>query len=299
MKIILAGATGFVGTRLLTHLHEAGHDVVKLSRRLHTGSVIWDGRNLGPWCAELEGAGAVINLSGAPITLPWTPENKQKIIESRTLSTAILGQAIGEAKDGPKVWINASAVGIYGNRGDEVVTELSPPGPQANFLVRTCIDWEKAATDNCPSDVRLNIVRIGIVLGAEGGTMKPLTKLTRLFLGGAQGSGQQYISWIHVDDLCRLIIHRLDSTTRPIVNGTAPHPERNGIFMEKLRKTLHRPWSPPVPGIALKLVAQLGGPDSSLILDGQNAVPEVAQSTTFRYLYPSLESAFAEIFTQI
>lgn len=234
-KIVIAGGTGFVGTSLVKACQEAGFEVVALSRHLHDGAartVVWDGRSLGDWAQELDGVFALINLAGEPISQKWTEGSKRRILESRTESTEVLCQAVSRAQMPPQKWINASAVGYYGDRQDEVLDESSSEG--TGFLADVCRQWESAFFA-CGAPLRKTAVRLGMVLGC-GGALTPLRRLAKFGLAGTAGSGDQYVSWIQVDDLCGIVLKCLEIDAPLIVNATSPEPSKNRNFMAAVRK---------------------------------------------------------------
>jgi uncharacterized protein (TIGR01777 family) len=292
-KLVLAGGSGFIGKALVNHFSD--WDVVLLTRGnflSQTRSVQWDGRSQGAWAKEVDGADAVINLAGAPITLKWTPENRKKIVDSRVESTTAIGQAISEASNPPPVWVNSSAVGFYGNRGDEVLDEGSSAG--SGFLAEACQAWEEAMLAISLPKTRCSLMRTGIVLGRGGGALDPLSKLAKVGLGGSAGDGAQWIPWIHIEDLCRMCRWMLEAGTGP-VNGCAPEPARNRDFMAALRHAVKRPWSPPVPRPVLQIVGKLFGPDPETILGSTRVVPRFALENGFDWSYRSLDLALADL----
>lgn len=296
MKVVIAGGTGFVGKTIQDELKRHGHEVVLLSRKEGPNSVVWDGKTLGPWTEALDGSAALINLVGASISLPWTVENRRKIVASRVESCDVLGRALATLKNPPAVWVQGSASGFYGNRGDELLTEASPPGSKSEFLVETCLAWEKSARDACPPNVTLRFVRTGVVLGPDGGALVPMLKATKMFVGGTLGSGKQFMSWIHEVDLARLFVWLTDPADRPeICNGSAPNPARNADLMATLRRVVGRPWAPPAPEFAMKLLAKLGGPASELVLDSCRAIPQAALDAGFHFQQPDLEAALRDL----
>lgn len=293
-RVVLAGGSGFVGRQIKAHLQSLGYEVLVLSRG-PKAQVGWDGRTVGAWASVLEGAEAVINLSGEPVAQKWTIQAQQGIVSSRVDSTRAIGQAILQCAQPPKRWINASAVGIYGDRGDEVLTETSAPGDKASFLVDCCLQWEAAQDEfELPSTIKSK-VRIGFVCGHDGGGFPVLTKLAKSFAGGAVGNGNQYMSWIHEHDLVRLFTWLVETEFVGTYNGTAPTPESNQDFMAQLRRQLGRPWAPPAPAFALKLASAFGAPDPDVLLMSQRAVPEAALKSGFTFEFPDLESAFKNL----
>jgi uncharacterized protein (TIGR01777 family) len=298
-KIIIAGGSGFLGHYLSSALSEKGYDVVVLSRHEDTASnprkVKWDGRKVEAWADELEGAFAVINLAGESVSKHWSTESKLAMLESRIFSTQAIGDAITASAKPPQVWINSSATGYYGNRGDEILAETSPAGPKGSFLVDVCVAWEDEQMRVATPKTRKAHIRTGVVLGRGGGAFEPLLSLTKFFLGGKVGSGQQYVSWIHVADLVGIYCWVLENEISGAVNGTAPEPVTNEELMTMFRAILRRPWAPPVPAFLLKLVSALGGPEASLLLEGQRALPAVAQEKGYEFRFPRLREALVDL----
>jgi len=299
-KIVIAGGSGMIGTRLTKELTKLGYQVCVLSRRGEAPSgaigVAWDGIHLGPWVDELEDANAVVNLSGTSIAKKWTPEYKSEILTSRVQPTQAIGKALESMSGGPTVWINGSAGGIYGNRGDAELTEKSDIGPRGNFLVDTCVAWEAIVEEYDLPGIRRVRLRTGIVLDANGGFFPPMHTLARWFLGGHHGSGDQFISWIHVTDMTRVIIHCIENEgIHGAVNATAPEPVSNRFFMAALRAVLGRPWSPPAPAFMLKLANYFGAPDPSLLLEGQRILPAKLVDNGFTHKYPAIREAFVDL----
>lgn len=254
------------------------------------GGLQWDGASLGPWIETLAECQAVINLSGAPITLPWNAANKDLILKSRVDSTRAIARALQES-GGPKIWINGSAVGYYGDRADEVLTESSPPGK--GFLSEVCLAWESAMEG---PNLRKVQIRTGIALAKKGGALEPLKGLTEKFLGGAQGSGDQWMPWIHIDDLAHLFVTAIDDERyEGPINGSAPSPVRNAEFMAELRHVLKRPWSPPAPAFAVKLGAKAMGVEPTPIFVSERTVPEKALALGFQFGYTELRSALENL----
>ena len=235
----------------------------------------------------------MINLAGEPIDQRWNDDTRRRFHESRVSLTTRVVEAIAKVPEGqrPKVLINASAVGIYGDRGDEILTDTARPG--RGYLADLCNDWEDAARDAESLGVRVVRLRIGIVLGANGSAFEKLRRVFKLGLGGPLGHGTQWMPWIHLADLRAAIVHAVasDTLTGPI-NATAPHPERNADLTRKLAASLHRPAILAVPGFALKLV--LGGFGGAL-LTGQRALPAALEADGFRFQFPTLEAALADL----
>jgi|SRR6185312_1667912 len=211
--IILPGGSGFLGTAMAPYLRAAGYDLIVLTRgEEHQADGIryvhWDGRTLGPWASLLDGTAAVVNLAGRSVNCRYTPENQREILQSRVDSVHALAEAIGQCSNPPRAWVQAASAAIHGNAGDQLLDESSPPG--LGFSPETCIAWERAFNSvDCPRTRRV-LLRIGFVLGEGGGALQTLTKLARCFLGGSVGSGQQWVSWLHVKDLTRIILWSIE-----------------------------------------------------------------------------------------
>jgi uncharacterized protein len=295
MRLVVTGATGFIGTPLCARLLEQGHTLTLFTRgspRDAGGAtkrwVHWTPGASGEWGTALDGADGVINLAGEPIAAKkWTHLQRHRIETSRTDGTNSLVQAIARAAARPKFLISASAVGYYGPRGDETVTEETPPGD--DFLSFVCREWEEEAKKAEQLGLRVARLRTGIVLGSGGGALAKMVEPFKFYIGGALGSGQQWMSWIQLEDHVRLILELIDNiqASGP-VNATAPNPVRNKEFCETLGKVLHRPCWAPVPGFALKLVL---GDMADMLLSGQRVIPAAAQKLGFQFRYPTLEEA--------
>ncbi len=295
MKIVVAGASGFLGKALIASLK--GHEVIALVRHGEpvpgAVPVVWNGLKIGPWEEHVDGADAVINLAGAPVTKRWTDEYKKEIKESRVQSTYVLGQAIEGAEKPPKVWINASAVGYYGSRGAEMLDEGSSAG--TDFLAEVCQAWENALAAETLPNTRRVALRTGIVLGKGGGALQPMLKATKLFLGGRIGDGHQWMPWIHLDDYTGMVHWLLDHDVQGPVNACGIAPCINETFMANLRKVVGRPPAPPVPTFALNLMGKLTGPEPEVALASARVMPKAAQSAGFKWKHPALEEALRSI----
>ncbi len=300
MTYVLTGATGFIGKRLVNALLEKGHEVRVLTRNVtkaqaglppQVKTFAWDPMTQQAPHAALSGSHAVIHLAGEGVAEKrWSRAQKIKINDSRVIGTRNLVAAINAAPNAPKTFVSASAIGYYGNRGEEVVNEHSKPG--SGFLSDVCTGWE-AETKSVSATVRRVVVRIGIVLGRGGGALKPLLPLFSLGAGGPVANGRQWMSWIHVDDLVSLLIHCAETpSVMGAVNGTAPNPVRNTEFTKALGAALKRPAIFPAPGFMLKLVM---GELSDLVLFSQHVLPKVALETGFKFEYPRVQDALNQI----
>jgi len=289
MRIVAAGVSGFIGTRLTTALTDAGHQVTRLTRTGPTGpgESHWDPDAGQPDSAVLEGADAVINLCGAGVgDKRWTHDYKRLLWSSRMNPTRLLA---GEcARLEIPVLINASAVGYYGAHGPEIVTEVTPHGD--TFLARLCVDWEAATAAARQAGVRVVNLRSGLVLGKESGLLPKLTLLTRLMLNGKLGSGEQFWPWVSLTDEIRAVLHLLTAPVDGAVNITGPYPVTNAEFTQELGKALHRPAPWIVPGFALHLVL---GEFAGEVLSGQKALPVVLHESGFEFEHRTLSEALA------
>ncbi len=297
-KIILAGGTGFIGTALLRKLIAKGYSPVILTRgnsrvEKDVEFVHWDGDKVEKeWKNKLENSFAVINLAGESINKVFTAENRAKIISSRVNAVVALSKAVRSLKNPPEIWAQASAIGYYGNTGNTAADEYTPRGN--TFLSEVVEYWERSFIDQSLPNIRKVIIRIGQVLG-NGGMLPELTKFTKLFLGGAIGNGKQWVSWIHIDDLTEIFIEALERDCMGIYNGVAPSPVTNKEFMQTLRKTLSRPWSPPVPKFVAKLGGYLLGTDPELLFSDTKCVPKRLIEDDFNFKFTALKPALEDL----
>ena len=301
MRLLLTGGTGFVGSALRESLTQKGHEVVILTRQasrenqpgIRTRYASWNPNQSGPWERELDGVDGVVNLAGEPIVgKRWTPEQKQKIVESRVGATHAIVEAIRNAKRKPLFLINASAIGYYGPHGNEELTEESPRGN--DFLGETSQKWEAEALRAEELAIRVVRIRIGIVLEIGGGALAKMLPPFQWGLGGPLGSGNQWMSWIHRKDLIGLIHWAVEKKEiRGALNATAPAPATMKEFAQTLGRVLRRPAFFPVPEFAVKLLL---GEMSDVLLKGQRVLPKRALATGYTFQFPKLEPALKEIF---
>jgi uncharacterized protein (TIGR01777 family) len=292
LKIVLAGASGMVGRQLKAYLSSAGHKVQTLVRRqadYKKGEIYWDPEKREMDKTLLEGVDAVIHLGGENIGASrWSKARKEAIRMSRVQSTRFLAESLAALKTKPKVFIVSSAIGFYGDRGEEVLTEESLPGK--GFLPEVCQEWERAADPARWSNIRVVHVRTGIVLSLSGGALPKMLLPFRMGAGGVIGSGKQWMSWIALEDLIgvfRELLYR-EELSGP-VNATAPGAVTNREFTKVLGKVLKRPTIAPLPGFMVKLL--FGEMGEALLLEGQNVKPAKLSAAGFEFLYPDLESA--------
>lgn len=307
MKIAIAGATGFVGTRLVERLQAEGHTVLVLARNESRATslfppsafprveiVAYQPITSGPWQQAISGCEAVVNLAGEPIAEKrWTEDQKNLILNSRKIGTDKLVEAIAQAPIKPQVLVTASAIGFYGTSETATFDESSAAG--ADFLAQVCQAWEGAAQPVTNLGVRLVIIRLGIVLGMGGAMAKMLTPF-KLFAGGPIGSGHQWFSWIHREDAVNLIIQAItQSRLSGVYNGTAPHPVRMAEFCQTMGDVMNRPSWLPVPAFALEALL---GDGAQVVLEGQQVLPKRTQATGFQYQYPEVKAAIAQVLTE-
>ena len=296
MVVVLAGGAGFLGSRLGAQLERGGHRVRNLTRSPRPdrpGDIGWqpDG-SPGQLTAHFEGVDAIVNLAGENIAATfWSDARKAKLRDSRLMATRTIVRAMAACERPPKALISGSAVGYYGAHGDDVVTELTPPG--LDFLARLCVDWEHEAHAGASAKTRLAIVRSGLVLGANGGALKKMLLPFKLGLGASLGSADQYMPWIHVDDWVAMIIW-LAGADRAMgaFNATAPMPVTNRDFTRTLGRVLRRPAVFHVPAFVLRMAL---GELADMLLTGQRVMPAAAEEMGFRFTYRELEPAFRSL----
>ena len=299
MNITITGATGFIGRQLIERLGKEPHQLHALSRSTNTnfGDTAvwiskWDPMVEDPPPESLANADAIVHLVGEPVAQRWTPEAKIKIRESRVRSTERLVNALAKQPRRPAVLVCGSAIGIYGPRGDEILTEDSTPGN--DFLADVCQDWEKQAMKAESLGIRVARIRTGVVLGKVGGALEKMLPPFKMFVGGRIGSGKQWMSWIHLDDLVGIIHHALVNSMNGAFNGTAPNPVTNAAFTSELAGALGRPAIFPVPGFALKAMF---GEMAEMLLGGQRVLPKATEGAGYRFQHPELGPALRTILT--
>lgn len=294
MRVGITGASGLIGSALVTHLRSGEHDVVPIVRRSPTGDEIrWDPSGAGIDSNLLVGLDAIVNLAGAGIgDKRWTEDYKQEILNSRVAGTTTIAEAMAGCPDGPQVLLSGSAIGIYGDRDDQVLDEQSAAAD--DFLAGVCKAWEAATLAASNAGVRVVHLRTGIVLSPDGGALKKMLPLFKLGAGGRFGSGKQWMSWITLHDEVRAIEHLLTSSLRGPVNLTAPNPVTNRDFAQGLGKTLHRPSLFPVPGFGPKLLLGQELADS-LLFASQRVAPTALRNDGFTFDHPELGAALQAI----
>lgn len=300
MTVSITGATGFIGKRLVQRLHADKHYVRVLTRSRSKAELIFPVKYFPgiviaeepEWKNCIQGSNAVVNLAGMPISTRWSSEIKKEIKQSRIKTTSKVVDLINSSPEGarPAVLVSATAVGFYGCSETAVFDENSPSGN--DYLAEVCREWEATAL-KVNKDVRLALIRIGVVLGKDGGALAKMIPLFMMFAGGPLGSGRQWFSWIHLDDIVNLIYEALSNPSyKGVINGTAPNPVRLAEMCEQLGKVLGRPSWLPVPDFALKAVL---GEGASVVLDGQRVVPARAKELGFPFKYPYVKDALRAI----
>jgi hypothetical protein len=306
MRVIITGGTGAIGSRFATALVNAGHEVIILTRAtanvrrmLQRGrlpddvhGVLWDGRTGANWHEQIDDNTAIVNLAGAsPGRFPWTAAYKQRILDSRLQAGQAVAHAIQQAQHKPRALLQASAVGFYGDGGDDLLTEASPNGE--GFLANVCQQWERVTDDAVLArGVRRCIVRIGVVLDTHGGAL-PQLLLAAQFFGKQLGHGKQWLSWIHHADVVGALVFLLNNEhASGAYNVNAPHPATNGELLRHMGALLHRPPLVSVPEFALKIVF---GEMADTVLVSQRALPERLQAAGYQFQFPHLEAALHDL----
>ena len=296
MRVLISGATGFIGRRLVHRLTDSGHELTALTRDVTRATKMLPGVTFNQWnpgealpAGLIDSVDAVVNLAGESVNGRWTKAKKDRILSSRVEVTRAIVDAMDATRD-PKVLINASAVGIYGDRGDDVLTETSPAGE--GFLKDVVVRWEDEARRAAAGGSRVAIMRFGIVLGPEGGALQKLLPLAKLGLSGPVGSGKQWWPWVHVDDLTKSIEEALGHEMSGVFNITSPQPVRQREFASVLGKVVHRPSFLPAPEFALRLAQ---GEFADELVFSKRVMPAHLMDMGFHFDHVELESAFRHL----
>ncbi|OFV95223.1 MAG: TIGR01777 family protein [Acidobacteria bacterium RIFCSPLOWO2_12_FULL_54_10] len=289
MKIAITGASGFIGSSLIPSLITSGHEVhpmVRSQQKSTAGTIFWNPDTAYVNTPALEGINAVIHLSGEPITGRWNPAKKDRIRNSRVRGTRLLSEALCQARKPPQLLISASAIGYYGDRDDHWLTENSDPG--AGFLADTCVEWELATEAAQRHNIRVVMLRMGLILSTKGGALAQMLPPFKMGVGGKLGSGKQYMSWIVLDDLIAIVHHLLATETiAGPVNAVSPNPVTNREFTKTLAKVLGRPAIFPVPAFAVRLMfGQMG---DEVVLAGARIKPDRLLHSGFHFHFAELE----------
>ena len=295
MKILISGSHGLVGTALIKALEPEGHEIYRLVRHYPDSSeqIEWSPERYSIALSLIEGFDAVVHLAGESIAEGrWTDEKKKKIRESRTRGTKLLADALGNLTNPPRVLLSASAIGYFGDRDEEVLTETSAPGN--DFLSEVCVEWEKTTSHATAMGVRVMNARFGIILDKEGGALKKMLPPFRMGIGGKIGSGKQWMSWIALDDVVSALKLALtnESLAGP-VNFVAPNPVRNAEFTKTLGHVLSRPTIFPIPKFGVRLA--FGEMADALLLTSQRVEPKVLKEAGYQFQFPDLRSALSHV----
>jgi len=299
-RVVLAGGSGFLGRALAAELTKRDYQVVVLTRTprerdRRIKEAAWDGDHLGEWIQHLERAEAVVNLAGRSVNCRHTPENLREINESRVKSVGAVAAAIYHLTHPPRVWVQAGSLAFYGDTGDRWCDENTPPGE--GEATETCKLWENAFNHTLAPKTRRVLLRIGFVLGREGGALSVLGKMTKWFLGGAVGNGRQYVSWIHLADMNRMFSEAIErEDLAGTFNAAAPNPVTNAELMSELRRALHRPWSPSAPKWAVRFGSWLMKTEPSLALTGRRCAPKRFLEKGFQFRFTELRAALKDLY---
>ena len=298
--VVLAGGSGFLGTALAGELTRAGYEVLVLTRqprarKERVWQARWDGRTVGEWARLLEGAEAVVNLTGRSVNCRYNRRNRREIVESRVRSVTALGRAMQACATPPKVFVQVASLAVYGDAGRRLCCEDAPAG--TGFSAETCLRWERSFNGLELPATRKVLLRTGLVLGLEGGALATLARLARFYLGGTIGDGRQYVSWLHRADFARLVRWCLEEEKAAgVYHATGPAPVTNAEFMCELRCALRRPWAPRTPAPLVRTAAWLMRTEAELVLHGRRAIPDRLVEEGFKFMYTNLEAALADIF---
>ena len=305
MRIIITGGTGLIGRALSAELVQSGYDVVVLSRDPHrkvvtqTGVTIvdWDVQTGRGWAHLADGADAIVNLAGESLagkslfTMRWTPERKRQIIESRVRAGSAVVDAVRSVEHKPRMIVQASAVGYYGPRGSERITEEDEPGK--DFMADICLNWEASSAPVEGFGVRRAVIRLGIVLSRTGGALPQQMLPFRFFAGGSIGNGRQGYPWVHITDVSRAIRFLIENPAATgVYNLCSPQPLTNAEFGRALAHAMHRPFWLPIPALAFKIAF---GEAATILLDGQKTYPQRLLDQGFEFRYPEVGAALANL----
>lgn len=299
MKVIIAGGTGFIGRYLSHYFAQKGYEVVILSRKESASKnniryVQWNGKTLSDWCAELENSDLLINLSGTSVAVRHNEKNKKQIYDSRILSTQVLNQAVSNCENPPKYWFNSSGASVYKasftESRDENYTEW-----EKEFLTEVVLAWEDEFFKNPNPKVKKVALRTSVVLGKSGDTYEKLNLLSKIALGGKQGSGQQIMSWIHIEDFARIIEFCVQSNLVGIINMAAPNPVTNQKMMQTFRKVNRMPIGIPAPEFLIRIGTRIIGIEPDFVLKSYNVISKRLSENGFVFKFPTIEKALENL----
>lgn len=298
-KIIIAAGTGFLGNVLAHHFQKKAADIVILTRgrskiKNTVRYIHWDAKAMTGWERELEDADVLINLAGKSVDCRYTAKNKNEIIASRVDSTVILNKAVLQCTNPPKHWLNSSTATIYRHSIDKQMDEVNGE-IGFDFSMNVASMWEKAFFQTETPQTKKTALRTSIVLGKKGGVYVPLKKLAYLGFGGRQGSGEQFVSWIHEKDFARAVAFIIDKEMEGVVNVVSPEPIRNRNFMKALRNAKNIPFGIPIGTLLLKLGAKIIGTETELVLKSRNVIPKRLQENGFKFIYGEIEKAMGKL----
>lgn len=298
-KIVIAAGTGFLGQVLVNHFKNKAEEIVVLTRgKSKTKNTVryvnWDAKTLTGWERELEDADALVNLAGKSVDCRYTPKNKSAIMASRIDSTTILNKAVLQSANPPKHWLNSSTATIYRHSEDKQMDEVNGE-IGFDFSMNVARMWEKAFFQVETPKTKKTALRTSIVLGKNGGAYVPLKRLAYLGFGGRQGSGKQFVSWIHEKDFARAVAFIIEKEMKGVVNVVSPTPVHNTDFMRTLREVKNIPFGIPIGTLLLRFGAKLIGTETELVLKSRNVIPRRLQENGFKFIYGNLEKALSKL----
>ncbi len=301
-RIVIAGGAGFLGQILARDLVSEGNDVVVLTRdaKAFTGkgrAQQWDGKTIDDWVKELDGADALVNLTGKNVNCRATAANHREVLSSRIDSVRVLGEGLRKCDAPPPVWVQASSLAIYGDAGERICDEASLVA--TGYPADVCLEWERVLGNALLANTRWVVLRIGFVMGREGGALPFLENLVKWGLGGRVGKGRQWVSWLHVDDMMRLFHRALkEDGMKGMYHAAVPEAVRNEELMKELRAVLGRGWSPPAPEWAVKLGCRILGSDAQLALTGRRCIPGRLLNENFVFNHTVLKTALSDLYSK-
>jgi uncharacterized protein (TIGR01777 family) len=299
MKVVIAGGTGFIGRYLSQYFAQKGCEVVILSRKESASKhgvryVQWNGKTLSDWCTELENSDLLINLSGTSVAVRHNEQNKKQIYDSRILSTRVLDQAVSKCENPPKYWFNSSGASVYKTSFTESRDENYTQWEE-EFLTEVVLAWEEEFFKNPNPKVKKIALRTSVVLGKSGDTYEKLNLLSKIGLGGKQGSGQQIMSWIHIEDFARIIEFCMQSNLEGIINMAAPNPVTNQKMMQAFRKVNRMPIGIPSPEFLIKIGTHIMGIEPDFVLKSYNVISKRLSENGFDFKFPTIEKALVNL----